>query len=151
MTRGSLEAIEAHARESYPDECCGIVLAVDGREEVRRITNVQNRMHAEDPEAYPRDATIAYFMEPGELAAALRDAERPGCSIRLFYHSHPDHDAYFSEEDKAAAMPFGEPSWPDARYLVLSVRNGEIRERLLVAWDPASEDYVEQPLVVGGS
>ena len=148
LTRAALGSIEAHARETYPEECCGLVLAIDGREEVRRITNIQNRFHADDPETHPRDARIAYFMEPGELAAALRDSERPGASIRLFYHSHPDHDAYFSEEDKAAAMPFGEPSWPEAQYLVISVREGKVGVRLLVTWDHATQTYAEHPLTI---
>jgi proteasome lid subunit RPN8/RPN11 len=147
IRKRALDEIDRHAVEAYPEECCGVVLASDGVEEVRRITNVQNDLHDRDPEHYPRDARTAYFMEPGELEKCLREVDA-GRSIRLFYHSHPDHGAYFSAEDKAAATPFGEPSYPDACYLVVSVRDGRVDRRLLVTWDTAKEDFVEIPLVV---
>ena len=144
ISRGALDEIERHAEECYPEECCGVVL--DG-DDVRRVTNVQNHLHARDPKTYPRDARIAYFMEPRELDAILREVEN-GRRIVVFYHSHPDHDAYFSEEDKTAATPLGEPSWPEAGQLVVSVRAGKTAGRLLVRWDPAAADFVEAPLTV---
>lgn len=145
--RRALDTIERHAVECYPEECCGIVL--DG-DDVRRIRNVQNELHARDPKAYPRDARIAYFMEPAELAAVLREVEERGRRIVLFYHSHPDHDAYFSEEDEAAATPFGEPSYPDAAQLVISVREGTVAGRILVRWEAAAAAFVEAALVTEG-
>ena len=69
-------------------------MQVDGREEVRRIANIQNAMHAKDPHTYPRDATIAYLMEPKELLAVLKAIDA-GAELTAFYHSHPNHDAYF--------------------------------------------------------
>ncbi|MGH7900069.1 MAG: Mov34/MPN/PAD-1 family protein, partial [Candidatus Binatia bacterium] len=62
LQRETLDAIDRHAIESYPLECCGAILAVGGREQVRRITNIQDRLHREDPAAHPRDARTAYFM-----------------------------------------------------------------------------------------
>src|ERR1044071_9259285 len=101
------DAICRHAQETFPDECCGIILNRAGKDEVRHIPNMQNAMHAKDPEGYPRDATIAYFMDPQALLAVLTDVDRGQAELKAFYHSHLNHDAYFSAEDKARAL-FGD-------------------------------------------
>lgn len=142
MTRQTLQEIERHAAEAYPHECCGVVLGDGERERVRRIANIQDRLHAEDPAANPRDSRTAYFMDPQQLYAALREAERNRSPIRLFYHSHPEHGAYFSEEDKARAMAWDEPAYPGAAYLVISVVAGRIADRLAVTWDWERREFV---------
>jgi proteasome lid subunit RPN8/RPN11 len=63
--------------------------------------------------------------------------------LAAFYHSHPDHDAYFSAEDIAQATPFGEPSYPEALQIVLSVYGQEVRSVRAFAWSPAASSYVE--------
>jgi len=149
LRRETLEEIDRHAREAYPHECCGAVLDVAGREAVRRITNIQDRLHAEDPVRHPRDARIAYFMDPKELYGVLREAEATGRPIRAFYHSHPEHGAYFSDEDKARALAWGEPACPGSLYLVVSVVSGAVKERLAVQWDAERRDFVPTELDVG--
>ena len=74
-------------------------------------------------------------MDPKELYAVLREAEERNRPLRVLYHSHPDHDAYFSAEDKARAMAWDEPAYPGAFYLVVSVVGGRVRDHLAVAWD----------------
>jgi [CysO sulfur-carrier protein]-S-L-cysteine hydrolase len=149
LRRETLDTIDRHAIESYPSECCGAVLAADGEESVRRISNIQDRLHREDPTAYPRDARTAYFMDPKELLAVLKEADDEKKALLAFYHSHPEHAAYFSAEDKARAMAWDEPAYPDARYLVVSVTRGAVGERLAVAWDPEQRDFKRIDLVVG--
>lgn len=148
IERAAVEEIDRHAREAYPDECCGVVFSGDGRDYVRRIGNIQNRLHAEDPLRHPRNARIAYFMDPKELYAALSGAEEASYQIVAFYHSHPEHAAYFSEEDKARAMAWNEPAYPEACYVVVSVVAGMVKERIAVAWDAKRFEYVEVDLVV---
>jgi [CysO sulfur-carrier protein]-S-L-cysteine hydrolase len=145
----TLREIEQHAEEAYPHECCGVVFGNGERERVSRIENVQDRLHAEDPAAYPRDSRTAYFMDPRQLYAALREAEQERSPIRLFYHSHPEHGAYFSDEDKARAMAWDEPAYPDACYLVLSVVAGRVVDRLAVRWDAGRREFLPAELVVG--
>ena len=36
ISEASLEVLHAHARESYPDECCGMIVQREEREEVVR-------------------------------------------------------------------------------------------------------------------
>jgi adenylyltransferase/sulfurtransferase len=141
--QSTLEALQSHARETYPEECCGFVLADGEKEEVRRIANVQNRMHALDPVAFPRDARTAYFMDPRELLAVQREVDRSEWKIRAVYHSHPNHDAYFSPEDKKQALFDDEPTYPGAVYLVLSIYERQVRAMKAVEWDEAERDFVE--------
>jgi len=133
-----LEEIHRHAIEEYPYECCGIVIGKPGpagEHILYRCTNIQNRLHQKDPATFTRDARTAFYIDPKELMAILREAENRKMGIKLFYHSHPDHDAYFSEEDKRMALFDGEPVYPDACYLVVSVREGQVRDQALFAWD----------------
>jgi proteasome lid subunit RPN8/RPN11 len=148
LRQSTVDEIDRHAREIYPDECCGAVVAAGHAESVRRITNVQGRLHAEDPQAHPRDARTAYFMEPKELYAVIREAETHGHALRAFYHSHPEHDAYFSAEDEARAMAWDEPAYPDAAWVVISVRGGEVRDRRAYAWDVEGRRFAEIGLTV---
>ena len=103
-------------------------------------------MHTKDPARYPRTARTAYTGHAGELHAALERAEAPGCRLLAFYHSHPDHAAYFSEEDVVQATPFGEPSYPEAFQVVVSVFDGRVREAKAFSWSATKSTYVEVPV-----
>lgn len=144
----SLAAIQAHACEAYPVECCGMLVACDGREEVVRVTNIQNELHAKDPDQFPRTAAIAYTMGP-EAAPILVRSERGELRLLAIYHSHPDHDAYFSEEDRKQAFGgWDEPNYPQAGQIVMSVRSREVLATKVFVWDAAARDYVETELRV---
>jgi proteasome lid subunit RPN8/RPN11 len=138
--------ISRHAADAYPEECCGVILDNGKALEARRCSNIQNTLHALDPETYRRTATTAYAMDPKELEAILQGAESSGTRIRAFYHSHPDHEAYFSEEDKAFATPFGEPTFPESVQIVISIYGRIVRRILAFAWSDDKKDFVEIPL-----
>ncbi len=144
VSEGHLKEMEAHAREEYPFECCGILIGKPGtpaQDRLFRCTNIQNRLHELDPETHPRDARTAFQIEGRELIRIHREAQENGLSIKLFYHSHPDHEAYFSEEDKRMALFGDEPTYPDARYLVISVYNGDIKDHALFEWNPQQRAF----------
>jgi len=139
-----MDEVRRHSVEAFPDECCGVIVAgADGAQRAIRIRNIQDEMHAKDPLAYPRTARIAYAGHPADLREALDAAEAPGCALVAFYHSHPDHDAYFSEEDTAQATPFGEPSYPEALQIVVSVYDRVVRTIKAFAWSDGEAAYVE--------
>ena len=140
------DALCRHAQETFPDECCGAILTSASGDEVRRIANIQNVMHAEDPQTYPRDATIAYVMEPKALLAVLKEADSGHATLKAFYHSHPNHDAYFSAEDKRQAMFGDEPSYPDTVYLVISIHDREVKTLRAYTWNEQMKDFVETEL-----
>ena len=144
LTEPAWAEISRHAVDTFPEECCGVIVDYGGRDEVRRLRNMQNQLHALDPESYPRDATIAYAMDPRELETVIDEAEATGAKIKAFYHSHPGHEAYFSEEDKAFATPFGEPTYPQSAQIVISIYNRAVKRICAYAW--AEKDFVEIPL-----
>jgi proteasome lid subunit RPN8/RPN11 len=126
-----------------------MIIERGGREEVVRVTNIQNELHAQDPAQYPRTAAIAYTMGL-ESAPILLAAERGELTLLAFYHSHPEHDSYFSAEDKTQAMGgWDEPNYPQAVQLVLSVRSREVRALKGFAWDDTARDFVEVALLTG--
>ncbi|MCU1279718.1 MAG: putative metal-dependent protease of the superfamily [bacterium] len=122
IPRAVIDAIYAHAREGYPDEVCGFIV---GNDEARRCENRQNALHAEDPVAFPRNATTAYNIGAKDLFFLDRSqkTERP---VRVIYHSHVDVGAYFSAEDERAAVSDGELLYP-VDYLVVDVRQDGVR------------------------
>ena len=139
------DPILADARAAFPHEACGFIVERGGRTEVVRVTNVQNDKHAENPEAFPRTAEIAYSMGP-EAVPILIGHDRGELVIRAIYHSHPQHAAYFSAEDKKQATVWDEPSYPDATQIVVSVIDGEVRDVKAFRWQEAARDFLEVPL-----
>jgi proteasome lid subunit RPN8/RPN11 len=145
-----LEAIYQQAKEEYPGECCGILTvgAAGGVSTLHKCRNIQDELHAKDPEQHPRDSRIAYFIDPGELFRIVRGAEKEGGAVSGFFHSHVDCDAYFSDEDKERAMAWDEPAYPDAVYLVVSVYGDEPRGYKAFAWNEEQSGFVGVEITV---
>lgn len=145
LTTSQIAELYAHAGETFPSECCGMLLrdTATGAVEVRRCTNVYDQMAAEDPENFPRDSRTAYLIDPAEQVAILKQVDKKTLEIVAFYHSHPEHDAYFSAEDKAKAMMFDEPLYPDAVHVVVSFKSSGSRRITFYRWDEASRDFIE--------
>ncbi len=152
IRRASMEAIVAQAEREFPFECCGFIIGDNETsvEEVRPVANIQNRMHAEDATAFPRDARMAFLMEPKEHLAVMNEVDRRKLAIRAVYHSHPDHDAYFSATDRAQACSFDPPApdYPGAVYIVMSIRAGKFAGAAAFAWDFDRKEFAETKLTV---
>ncbi len=152
IRRASMDAIVAQAEREFPFECCGLIIGdnENSAEDVRPVANIQNRMHAEDPAAFPRDARTAFLMEPKAHLAAMIEADRRKLAIRAVYHSHPNYDAYFSATDRAHACSFdpSEPDYPDIAYIVVSIRGGKFAGAAAFAWDFEKKDFAETKLTV---
>ncbi len=116
-------------------------------EALRGGSEIQDRLHREDPVAAPRGAETAYTPEPRELYAVLTESEQPGARLKVFYHSHTRVGSYFSGEDRARAMFGDEPAYPDVVYVVVSDSRvpGEARA---FRWDESRRDFVEEPIEV---
>ena len=144
VPRASLEAIFAHARESYPDECCGWIT---GDKDSNTASGVRRAVNAYEPEAHPtakdRSSQTAFVISDSDLldlARTLDDDVRP----RIIYHSHPNGRAYFSETDRSnAADPWGDgPAYP-VQQLVVGIDEDRVVEARLFAWDDDAEDFIE--------
>jgi adenylyl-sulfate kinase len=141
-----LSAVDAHVRAAYPNEGCGYAVGPASSPGVTGFVpmdNLQDRYHAADPAEFPRTARRAYQIHPLEFARAVEAGRARGMPVKVIVHSHADHDAYFSAEDLAFATAGGAPTH-DCAYLVVSVRDGRVRDRKLFAHDGAT--FVETPL-----
>ena len=145
IARASFEAIIAQAEREFPNECCGFIIGDGAAQEVRPIANIQNQKHAENPAAFSRDARTAFLMDPKEHLAVLNEIDRRKLKLLVVYHSHPDHDAYFSATDRAQACSFDptEPDYPDTIYVVMSVRGGKFARAAAFAWDGGTKEFAE--------
>ncbi len=149
LNEDMLAGAREHALTEYPYECCGIVIGKPDHPDddlIFRCTNIQNQLHEKDPKTYERDARTAYFIDPKELLGIMKQAQERDLVTKLFYHSHPEHGAYFSEEDERMALFDNEPTYPDARYLVISVYNKEVRDQAFFEWNPETRKFEKLPL-----
>lgn len=140
----ALAAMYAHARQDYPNECCGIVFGPKDAPVADRAVacaNIQNQLHAEDPVTHTRDARTAYNLGAGDIFK-LQKSLRGDAPAKIVYHSHVEVGAYFSDTDQAAAQMEGEPTYP-VEYVVIDVRQAGIGGAAQFAWDPSARKYVE--------
>jgi|SRR5271166_208565 len=111
------EQLRRHGEETYPYECCGVLLgqvADDGVKQVQAIVRCQNQ----------RSDSLRnrYGIDPRELVRIQREARERDQDILGFYHSHPDHPARWSQTDLAEAH------WTGCSYVITSVINGVASE-----------------------
>ncbi|MEO7653241.1 MAG: M67 family metallopeptidase [Bryobacteraceae bacterium] len=102
----------AHARATYPNECCGAMLGkIDGDEKLVTIAlSLENASQGPQRERYE--------LRPEDLLKADREARQKGLDLIGIYHSHPDCGAYFSETDLKNSCPW-------YSFVVLSIQNGD--------------------------
>jgi proteasome lid subunit RPN8/RPN11 len=147
--RQAFESMIAHAESEYPFECCGFIIS-NAIDQVRAVRNIQNEKHRADPTRFPRDARTAFLMDPREQLAVVQEIDARRLKLKAVYHSHPDHDAYFSATDRSQACSFdpAEPDYPETAYIVISVRAGKFDRAAAFMWDNAKKDFVEADLQI---
>jgi proteasome lid subunit RPN8/RPN11 len=146
LSKNVIEKMYEHALREYPWECCGIATGDEQGQTAHFCENIQNRLHKEDPDRYPRDARTAYVIHRDEADQIISSAQEKGKRVIAFYHSHVDHEAYFSVTDVEAQTVFGEPEFPDAPHIVISVMNRKIHDIKCFTWDKEKKDFVDVPL-----
>jgi proteasome lid subunit RPN8/RPN11 len=140
LTPEETERIQAQAVAEYPAESCGVLLTRGTERRLIPCRNVQNELHARDPQHHPRDARTAYYIDPTDLLRIGR-LEGEGFTVAVIYHSHIDAGAYFSETDRRNAMMGAEPSYPNTTYIVTSVVAGRIDGMAAFRWDSAQREF----------
>ncbi|HTO53482.1 MAG TPA: M67 family metallopeptidase [Myxococcota bacterium] len=142
LPRELLLEVFQHARECYPEECCGLLIGteVDGPLHVVRCANVQSQRVARGESNLA--ASRAFWIDEQELLHALRAAESVGERLLCIYHSHVDAAAYLSHTDVAGALgPDGEPLYPGAAQLVVSTGESGVDAAALFEWDPEARAF----------
>ncbi|HYB42047.1 MAG TPA: M67 family metallopeptidase [Candidatus Methylomirabilis sp.] len=144
LSAGEMAQVQAQAEAEYPAECCGVLLLRSDPTVDRMLMpcrNIQDELHSKDPARHPRDSRTAYFIDPKDLLAIGR-REAQGYAVAVIYHSHIEAGAYFSPTDRRNALVNGEPAYPDATYVVVSVVAGKAVEARAFVWDPRARDFV---------
>jgi proteasome lid subunit RPN8/RPN11 len=107
--QAQFDAIRRHGEETYPNECCGVLLGhmeEDGNTVIDAISAENTRSDS---------AHNRYQISPQELIRIQQQARRRGLDIVAFYHSHPDHPAEWSKTD------LEEAHWIGCSYVITRV------------------------------
>jgi len=107
-------ALRLHGEETYPHECCGVLLGTMTDDGARVVTSIARAGNTRTDSPQNR-----YNIDPKELVRIQREGRERGEDIIGFYHSHPDHPAQWSQTDLAEAHWFG------CSYVITSVEKGK--------------------------
>jgi proteasome lid subunit RPN8/RPN11 len=106
------DAIRRHGEETYPYECCGVLLG----QSANGVNEVEDAVRAGNTRT--DSARNRYQIAPQELIKIQRQGRERGLDIVGFYHSHPDHPARWSKTD------FAEAHWLGCSYVITAVEEG---------------------------
>ncbi len=113
ISQTDYDAMRRHGEETYPHECCGVLLGVMDADE-RHVRALERAGNTRLDSLHNR-----YSIDPRELVRIQRQARERGLDIIGFYHSHPDHPAKWSPTD------FAEAHWIGCSYVITSVDKGK--------------------------
>ena len=131
--------IEEEGAQTYPNECCGIMIGRDMsdgtcvRRIVERLEPMQNVFDAEQQRR-------RFAVDPLALIRADKAAGAEGMVVLGFYHSHPDHPARPSEYDR-------EHAWPFYSYLIVSIAQGKAVDMTSWVLEDESRTFLRQDIV----
>ena len=107
------EEIRKHGEDTYPHECCGVLLGTMNEDGDHRIVSSTVRCQNTRDDR-PQDR---FYIDPRELVRIQREGREQGLDIVGFYHSHPDCPAQWSKTD------FAEAHWIGCSYVITRVDN----------------------------
>ena len=139
ISQSAYEALRRHGVETYPHECCGVLLGQSNGDH-RVVTSVAPCGNTREDSPHNR-----YNIDPRELVRIQRQGRERGEDIIGFYHSHPDHPARWSATDLAEAHWFG------CSYVITSVEKGKAQTTNsfeLSGLDENDKRFSDEPIAV---
>jgi proteasome lid subunit RPN8/RPN11 len=133
------QAIRAHGEETYPHECCGVLLG-HASDEGNTVTETVRAGNTRTDSAHNR-----YNISPQELVKIQRQAREKKLDIVGFYHSHPDHPAQWSVTD------FAEAHWIGCSYVITAVEKGKAavtNSFLLTGTGEDDKKFLDEPVEI---
>jgi [CysO sulfur-carrier protein]-S-L-cysteine hydrolase len=139
VSSGVLVEIGEQGVGDYPSEACGVLAGDGNRLEAVPFENIQDQLHAKDPERFPRTSRTAYSMDTLSLERARKHLD-----LKVIYHTHVECKAHFSGEDHRGAVSpeTGEPLLPGVDYLVMSIYGHRPREANLFRYQPDTGRFI---------
>lgn len=135
--------IKTHSESAYPFESCGFILLDTSHQTWDMIPckNIQDLVHAEDPQQYPRTAKNGFWVDPKDLLK-IHHLTKDGQKKKIaFYHSHIDSPAILSALDLQNLLEEEIPWDPNLTQVVASVQQGKCVVIEAYQWDFASKRY----------
>jgi proteasome lid subunit RPN8/RPN11 len=114
LSHTDYDTIRHHGEETYPHECCGVLLGTVNDDGTRVVTSTAPCGNTRTDSAHNR-----YNIDPKELVRIQREGRDRGEDIVGFYHSHPDHPAQWSKTD------YEEAHWIGCSYVITAVEKGK--------------------------
>ena len=139
LSQDLYDQLRAHGEETYPNECCGIMLG-KSTETTIRVEALIRAGNTRTDSAHNR-----YHIAPQELIKAQREGRKAGLDIVGFYHSHPDHPAQWSITD------FNEAHWFGCAYVITAVAKGKseiTNSFLLTGTGEEDKAFTNQPIEI---
>jgi proteasome lid subunit RPN8/RPN11 len=140
------DELRAHGEETYPHECCGIMLGKsddgargNGDPDII-VTTLIRAGNTRTDSAHNR-----YNIAPQELIRAQREGRKAGLDIVGFYHSHPDHPAQWSSTD------FAEAHWFGCAYVITAIEKGRAQitnSFLLTGTTEEDKAFANHPITI---
>jgi proteasome lid subunit RPN8/RPN11 len=114
LTQATYAALRRHGEETYPHECCGVLLGRIDDDGARVVTSTARCGNTRTDSPHNR-----YHIDDRDQIRIQREGRERGEDIIGYYHSHPDHPARWSQTDLAEAH------WPGYSYVITSIEKGK--------------------------
>jgi proteasome lid subunit RPN8/RPN11 len=140
LSRDTYASLRRHGEETYPDECCGVLLGRFEDNGTKTVTRIARCGNTREDSPHNR-----YNIDPKELIRIQREGRERGEDVVGFYHSHPDHPPQWSETDLAEAH------WIGCSYVITSVEKGKAVATNgfeLTGSDEADKEFVNEAIEV---
>ncbi|XZN97046.1 MAG: Mov34/MPN/PAD-1 family protein [Microcoleus sp.] len=127
LSQTHLLSIRSHAENTYPEECCGLLLGTIAGN-VKTLVAVwptKNAWSAETEDNCSDSKLLTkkrrYAISPQDMLEGMKEGRDRNLEIIGIYHSHPDGQAIPSECDRTLA-------WPQYSYIIVSVPQGRCED-----------------------
>ncbi len=143
-----IEIMKQEAIQSYPRECCGLLLGkiYNFQKQIVKIVPTENDwenqkdLFAQLDDKLTRQCEDSFSINPLTILQIQKQARQDNLDIMGIYHSHPNHDAIPSAFDTKFA-------WSMYSYIIMSVKEGSVEN--VRSWIlNESRQFVEEDLQI---
>ena len=99
MSAADQAKIEAHARDAYPYECCGLLIGASSDTGSYHVTRTLRSDNVTEG-----DPKCTFEIDPALLIRTQKELRDSREDLIGYYHSHPDGPAHPSETDRISAL-----------------------------------------------
>lgn len=135
VPQGVYEEMVNHSKESYPHECCGVLVGSALKD--KRVFESHRMENTNTERAHDR-----FIIDPKELNFIDKTSRAQGLEILGFYHSHPDHP----DKPSATDREWGHPGYS---YVIISVHKGKDCSARCWAIEEDDGPFKEEKLKIG--